>query len=109
MVILSPKLAHLFGGLTFFCPGCKVLHTVWTKDYNRGKGPIWTWDGDLIKPTFNPSILTNYRSEHGRCHSFIRQGKIQFLSDCDHALAGQTVELPDLPSWVLEGYVMNPD
>jgi len=31
------------------------------------------------------------------CHSFIRDGKIQFLGDCTHALAGQTVDLPELP------------
>lgn len=30
-----------------------------------------------------------------RCHMYIREGKIQFLSDCSHALAGQTVEMPD--------------
>lgn len=30
------------------------------------------------------------------CHSFIRDGRIEFLSDCTHALAGQTVDLPDI-------------
>ena len=29
------------------------------------------------------------------CHSFIRDGRIQFLGDCTHHLAGQTVDLPD--------------
>jgi hypothetical protein len=32
------------------------------------------------------------------CHSFVTDGKIQFLSDCTHALAGQTVALPDWPT-----------
>ena len=27
-----------------------------------------------------------------RCHSFVKDGKVQFLGDCDHALAGQTLE-----------------
>lgn len=36
------------------------------------------------------------------CHSFVTDGKIQFLSDCTHELAGQTVELPDWPSKVPE-------
>lgn len=31
------------------------------------------------------------------CHSFVRAGKIEFLGDCTHALAGQTVALPDWP------------
>ena len=30
------------------------------------------------------------------CHLFLRAGRIQFLHDCRHALAGQTVDLPDL-------------
>jgi hypothetical protein len=29
------------------------------------------------------------------CHSFVRDGRIEFLSDCTHRLAGQTVDLPD--------------
>ena len=27
---------------------------------------------------------------------FVTDGKIQFLGDCTHALAGQTVDLPDM-------------
>jgi hypothetical protein len=33
------------------------------------------------------------------CHSFVRNGHIEFLSDCTHELAGQTVALPELPEW----------
>ncbi|WP_019573378.1 DUF6527 family protein [Curvibacter lanceolatus] len=33
-----------------------------------------------------------------RCHSFVTDGRIQFLSDCTHELAGQTVDLPPWPS-----------
>jgi len=29
------------------------------------------------------------------CHSFVTDGRIQFLTDCTHALAGQTVDIPD--------------
>jgi hypothetical protein len=31
------------------------------------------------------------------CHSFVRDGQIQFLGDCTHALKGQTVERPEWP------------
>jgi hypothetical protein len=31
-----------------------------------------------------------------RCHSFVTDGRIQFLSDSTHALAGQTVDLPEI-------------
>lgn len=32
-----------------------------------------------------------------RCHSFVANGNIQFLGDCTHELAGQTVRLSTLP------------
>lgn len=32
------------------------------------------------------------------CHSFVTDGRIQFLSDCTHSLAGQTVDLPEMPA-----------
>jgi hypothetical protein len=31
------------------------------------------------------------------CHSFVVDGRIQFLGDCTHHLAGQTVDLPPWP------------
>jgi len=37
----------------------------------------------------------------GNCHSFIRAGRWEFLSDCAHELAGQTVPLPPIPDWWL--------
>jgi hypothetical protein len=78
----------------FHCPGCDCSHFL-----RIGGTYGWTWNGDEQKPTVNPSILTNSRNEDGilgpRCHSFIREGKIQFLNDCAHGLAGKTVELPD--------------
>ncbi len=61
----------------------------------------WTWNGDRERPTLSPSVLVT--CEYGddtpplRCHSFVADGQIQFLGDCSHALAGQTVELPELP------------
>jgi hypothetical protein len=32
------------------------------------------------------------------CHSFVTDGRIQYLSDCTHAMAGQTKELADWPA-----------
>jgi len=32
------------------------------------------------------------------CHSYVTDGRIQFLADCTHALAGLTVDLPELLS-----------
>jgi hypothetical protein len=73
----------------FECPGCKYHHTFLV-------GPNgWTWNGSLDKPTFSPSLLVNANTPQARCHSFVKDGKIEFLSDCFHALKGQTVDLPD--------------
>lgn len=61
----------------------------------------WTFNGDIHRPTIAPSILVRgHRDEVGNfiCHSFVTDGKIQFLSDCTHELAGQTIELPDIES-----------
>lgn len=72
---------------TFMCPGCNCVHTF---------NDTWGFNGDLDKPTVTPSILVTGRGEPNyRCHSFITDGKIQFLNDCSHELAGQTVEIPD--------------
>ncbi len=30
-----------------------------------------------------------------RCHSFVKNGHIEYLSDCTHSLAGQTIEMID--------------
>lgn len=57
----------------------------------------WSWNGDTENPTLKPSILTraDYGEEHRIevCHSFVNDGKVQFLSDCTHEFAGQTIDL----------------
>jgi hypothetical protein len=54
----------------------------------------------MIRPTFEPSILISIGNGPDAprlvCHSFVREGKIQFLGDCTHELAGQTVPLPTI-------------
>lgn len=72
-----------------YCPACEGHH---------GLDKRWTFNGDMEKPTFSPSLLV-HESRSGiqpRCHSFITDGKIQYLDDCTHKLAGQTIELPDI-------------
>lgn len=95
-------------GWRFFCPGCQENHVV---------GTGWGFNGNHNRPTFTPSIkVTGTRlTVSGKeamaliaqgvkklphvdtvCHSFVIDGKIQFLGDCTHELAGQTVELPEM-------------
>lgn len=91
------------GGFTFFCPGCEERHQI-----NTSPNLQWEFNGDLEKPTFSPSYLTwndpnpNADPKHDptgkyrngfRCHSFIKDGMIQYLNDCTHKLAGKTVEM----------------
>lgn len=118
MGILGRKLRSLEGGLLAFkCPGCDEMHQVRVRSDGQSVGPSWGYNGNPDAPTFTPSILV--RSGHyarggepgncwctcddpeitfrcGQCHSFVTDGRIQFLSDCTHSLAGQTVDLPDL-------------
>jgi hypothetical protein len=85
------------GLATFMCPGCDSAHAV------RIEGPhAWGFNGDFDKPTLTPSVLVRGGGvggkpwgEPGVCHSFVRDGRIEFLGDCTHALAGRTVDLSD--------------
>lgn len=88
----------------FDCPGCKGPHVL------PVTGPkAWGFNNNDERPTFTPSILV-HEVKAGpdatlvapgtvlspRCHSFVTDGRIQFLSDCTHTLAGQTVDLPEI-------------
>ena len=66
---------------------------------DRRGTPCWSWNGDVEKPTLKPSILTgaNFEaSEKLKCHSFVTDGKIEFLDDSTHEFAGQTMDLLDI-------------
>lgn len=93
-------------GWAIFCPACRCGHMFDQR---------WTFNGNEESPTFRASMLV--KSEHAHppvtpenleeykrspwpqtkvqtvCHSFVTDGKIEFLRDCTHALAGQTVPL----------------
>jgi hypothetical protein len=92
-----------YQALMFCCPGCAVegstgLHMLPVNSME--KSPSWNWDGNREAPTLSPSILTKSGPEGVRiCHSFLRAGVFEFLSDCTHHLAGQNVAMPDLPTW----------
>lgn len=108
---------NVYSALMFVCPGCQTPYTFQdgTEHTPSGlhmlpvnsttKSPSWTWNGDLEAPTLSPSILSHIQpyDETGKplgvCHSFLREGVIEYLSDCTHPLSGQFVPLPDLPKW----------
>jgi hypothetical protein len=74
------------GGWVFHCPACTWSH---------GPADTWQFNGDIEKPTFKPSILVRHPNRVEICHSFVTDGKIQYLNDCTHELAGKTVDLPE--------------
>lgn len=85
-------------GYAMRCPGCKDDHVIPVKPHLQG----WEFNENEACPTFSPSILvhevkrTDGSTFSPRCHSFVRDGKWQFLSDCGHALAGQTIDMVDV-------------
>jgi hypothetical protein len=71
----------------FRCPACRSTHQC----DNR-----WGFNGDKERPTFTGSVLVHAANVGtadrpiGRplCHSFVSDGKITYLADCTHAMAG---------------------
>ncbi|WP_373379920.1 hypothetical protein [Cupriavidus nantongensis] len=111
----------LFYGIKFLCPGClwpdgrpdvHILPVNWLPPGETQESPPlaakphWSFNGDFERPVFGPSVLSWWGGDGTdmplhRCHSFVgcngaAPGQITFLGDCTHALAGQTVELPDV-------------
>ena len=81
------KIGHDNGKIQylFWCPVCDHCHA-----YDES----WKFNGDYDKPTFTPSLLnTKPNDRKDRCHLFVTDGKIKYLNDCSHALAGQEIEL----------------
>jgi hypothetical protein len=72
----------------YWCLGCGYEHA-----FNP---EVHKFNGSIEKPTVSPSLLHSNPQKYHTCHSFISDGKIQYLSDCWHQLAGQTIELPDI-------------
>jgi len=98
-----------------WCPGCDHTHVI-PVDRHGAPGITWEWDGSLDAPTISPSLLivgtqwpeefSFYKPTHHvapgeqiRCHSFIRDGHIEMLTDSTHHLAGQTVPLLPVDQW----------
>jgi hypothetical protein len=112
-----PKLELRPDGLyKFTCPGCGNEHVIHTKELPNHNGAYWQFNGDVKKPTISPSI--NYRTgkyvdpnwtidnevcKSVICHSFVRDGRIQFLVDSTHWLRGMTVDLPIIDNAPVDG------
>ncbi len=112
---VSKHLRNIDGGYSHWCPGCSKMHAINT---DRADRPCWTFNGDLERPSFSPSVnitgKQTVKDAEGKwtgewvrdaagnaldmcCHYFITDGKIMFCGDTTHSLSGQTVDLPELP------------
>ncbi len=103
-------------------PTGELFLPVMTGNQTRAGTGCWSWNGSVEKPTLKPSVLlssghyaANFKAGDScwcsfdkeqlakgepvsgfnchRCHSFITDGKVMFLTDSTHELAGKTVEL----------------
>jgi hypothetical protein len=119
MKLKTYRLNHKNGqqekGWVFWCPACRQEHRFCTKAVSgvREDGtrwPVWTFNGDMARPTFSPSLL--YQTGKGRwegtrwvatgpkrvvCHLHLRDGQLAYCGDNPHQFNGKTVPLPDLP------------
>lgn len=98
----------------FWCGGCETHHYFRTKAAKDEKCPIWDFDGNVIFPTFSPSLIVKY-TDHTKCvpnqncdlpnckgqpficHLHLQNGILKYLGDCTHKLKGMNVPLPDMP------------
>lgn len=105
MGALSSKLRSAAGGFLHWCPGCNGPHMIYTVSDGH---PTWQWNGHVLKPTTTPSVRNfTTNDKEGKplpngatrtlCHYFLTDGNIAFCGDCEHALSGKTVPLPDFP------------
>jgi hypothetical protein len=82
----------------FMCPACDDTHVLRI----IGKPFVWEFNGDDELPTFSPSVLVTHAGGYGEqrlktcCHSYVRNGRIEYLGDCTHKFAGQTIDLPEI-------------
>jgi hypothetical protein len=110
---VSSTLRRIDGGFAHFCPGCHEMHKL---------PDIWTFDGNLEKPTFTPSFKHEgirrvfvdgkwtgewVRDVNGKtvpyiCHYTLTSGVLSFCRDSTHALAGKSATLPALPQGFID-------
>lgn len=102
---LSDFLRKTESGYSHWCPACEEMHNFYVDKPTRA-GAGWSFDGNVERPTFNPSMRISFPAcdwgdgEHSPaqcCHYFLHAGMLQFCGDSTHALAGKTVPLPPLP------------
>jgi len=119
--VLSDFLVKKGGQIAHYCPACDELH-YFAVDEPFKNGARWEYNGDPLKPSFSPSMLVrtghfvpghetkecwcSYEERFGEpapfgcgiCHYFLKNGRIEYLTDSTHKLAGMRVALVEIPA-----------
>lgn len=86
--------------LAIYCPVCKENHYIPADGVPLKNGSKWSFNGDYEKPTISPSINLHACNNDGRivyrCHFYIKNGYIEYCSDCSHNMKNKTIELPEI-------------
>lgn len=72
------------------CVACECLHSV--NILNTRNEDTWRFNNNLVSPTLTPAIKIQYAGGHV-CSSLVINGKIKYLSESTHNLAGKTRRL----------------
>ena len=81
-------------GYYIWCVACKHAHVY--------EVPGWSFNGNLEKPSFTPSLLEFYTKPGTNqriitCHFFVTDGIIKYCGDCPHELNCQNLPLEQIP------------
>jgi hypothetical protein len=68
-------------------------------DASFSNGAKWTFNGNLEKPSFSPSM--NIGNDF--CHYYLTDGELRFSACHGHNLGGQVIPLPELPPEYRDG------
>jgi hypothetical protein len=90
-------------GTTEFPNGYHRLPVIIKGSRDKQNRVVWSWNGDLDKPTLKPSISTKHgRGDNGKqeiAHCWLNDGRTQFLSDSTIPNKNKTVDLIDMDIW----------
>lgn len=88
---VSPVLRRASNGYLHWCPACLEMHIL--PDHG------WTFDGNLERPTFQPSFKHESGLEGARwiCHYVLTSGILNYCTDCSHGMAGRSVPMELVP------------
>src|SRR5277367_3787566 len=78
----------------YWCGGCGESHSV--------PADRWNWNKDTESPTLSPSVrhfipAIDGQPEITMCHYELKNGVIEYCSDCQHGFSNQKVPLQEIP------------